>query len=58
MIKGFFISEISTKIRLASHPHGSVIPKNNNLNFLVKGKITYFEKSLFKGIFLHFNECL
>ena len=32
-VEGFYISEISTKMRLASHTHGSVIPWNT-LNFI------------------------
>ena len=33
-VEGFYISEISTKMRLASHTHGSVIPWNT-LNFIL-----------------------
>ena len=35
-VEGFYISEISTKMRLASHTHGSVIPWNT-LNFMIYG---------------------
>ena len=33
-VEGFYISEISTKMRLASHTHGSVIPWNTH-NFII-----------------------
>ena len=34
-VEGFYISEISTKMHLASHIHGSVIPWNT-LNFIYR----------------------